>query len=220
MWVHLYAQGTAQVQIAGRAVNLHQVTQYPWAGDIQLELGVTEPQTFTLHLRVPGWCEGWQVLVNGMPVAEQKPQANGYLAIEREWHPGDVVNLNLEMPIQTVWANPAVRYLLGQLAISRGPLVYCLESVDHADLALNRISINPEHISSGAFENEWQEHLLGGVNVLRGKGRLMDVAGWADQLYRYQQPSSQEIQVMAIPYYAWDNRAPGEMRVWFRAGYR
>jgi uncharacterized protein len=193
------------------------VTQYPRDGDVKFEMGLADPQIFTLHLRVPGWCERWRLRINGAPVTDLKPQANGYLAIEREWHAGDVVEYGMEMPIQTVWAHPAVRYLQGRMAIQRGPIVYCLEGVDHAGIVLDRIAIDPQRVLSNEFGIEHQDHLLGGVSVLRGRGSMVDESGWEDTLYRYREPSSKTVDITAIPYYAWDNRAPGEMRVWVRA---
>jgi uncharacterized protein len=70
---------------------------------------------------------------------------------------------------------------------------------------------------SSEFQVEHRQDLLGGVSMLRGKGRVVDESGWENTLYRTQQPSSNSIDLMTIPYYAWDNRAPGEMRIWIRA---
>ena len=217
VWVHLYAQGSVKLEVDGRDVSLRQVTQYPWDGDVKFEVGVTNPHSFTLHLRVPGWCERRRLRINGVPVADLKPRANGYLAIEREWQPGDVVEYGMEMPIQTVWAHPAVRYLQGRMAIQRGPIVYCLEGVDHETIVLDRIALDPKHVLSNEFGLVHQDDLLGGVSVMRGRGCVVDESGWEGRLYRYQEPSSKTIDITAIPYYAWDNRAPGEMRVWVRA---
>jgi len=123
----------------------------------------------------------------------------------------------MEMPLQTVWAHPAVRYLQGRLAIQRGPIVYCLEGVDHGGIILDRIAIDPKQVSSNEFGVEHQGHLLGGVSLLRGKANVVDESGWEGRLYRSKEPSSKHTELTAIPYYAWDNRAPGEMRVWVRA---
>jgi len=215
VWVHLYAAGSAKLRVNGRDVTLRQVTRYPWEGNVKFMIGVAAPQTFTLHLRMPGWCERWQLRINGAPATNQ-PQPNGYLAINREWHPGDVVELTMEMPIQTIWANPAVRYLQGRFAIQRGPLVYCLEGVDHGGIVLDRIAMDPKQVLN-EFGVEQRDDLLGGVSVLRGKASVVDESGWEGTLYRHTGPSSKQMDVTAVPYYAWDNRAPGEMRVWVRA---
>ncbi|MGZ9224522.1 MAG: glycoside hydrolase family 127 protein [Anaerolineales bacterium] len=216
VWVHLYAQGTVSLKVAECDVNLRQITKYPWDGDVKIEIGVDHPKIFTLRLRVPGWCEGWQLRINGIPMTNLQPQANGYLAIEREWQSGDVVIYEMEMPVQTVWAHPAVRHLQGRMAIQRGPIVYCLEGVDHEKITLDRIALDPQQILSGEFGVEYVDNLLGGICILRGQGALVDEKGWDHTLYRHKQPSSTIVDIIAIPYYAWNNRDPGEMRIWFR----
>jgi DUF1680 family protein len=218
VWVHLFAQGKADLKVNGRKVVLRQMTKYPWEGVVKFEVGVAEPQTFTLHLRVPGWCERWSLHINGTLLTGLAPAANGYLAVEREWRPGDSVEYRMEMPIQTVWAHPAVRYLQGRIALQRGPLVYCLEGVDHGGIGLDRIAVDPALVGSNQFAVEHQDRLLGGVSLLHGKGCVVDEEGWDSVLYRHGRPSIKSMEITAIPYYAWDNRAPGEMRVWIRAG--
>jgi DUF1680 family protein len=217
VWVHLYAQGSVILKLNEHDVSLRQVTKYPWDGKVRFEIGIAQPQKFTLHLRVPGWCEGWRLGINGKPSPEIKPQANGYLAIEREWHPGDLVEYDMEMPIQIVWAHPSVRSLQGRVAIQRGPLVYCLEGMDQQGIALDRIEVEPEAFLSNKFIIEHKEDLLGGISLLSGEARIIDENGWDGKLYLNRELPTKPIEIKAIPYYAWDNRAPGEMRVWLRA---
>jgi DUF1680 family protein len=123
----------------------------------------------------------------------------------------------MDMPVQTIWANPAVRHLQGRMALQRGPLVYCLEGVDHGGIGLDRIAVDPALVDSNQFSVEHQSSLLGGIGIVRGKGRVIDDQGWDGVLYRRDRPSTKPADITAIPYYAWDNRAPGEMRVWIRA---
>jgi len=217
VWVHLFAQGTANLSVGGQGISLRQVTRYPWDGEVKFEMNLPQPQSFCLHLRVPGWCEKWAIRVNGEPVPQAHPQANGYLALEREWRPGDTIEYGMDMPVQTVWAHPAVRYLQGRMAIQRGPIVYCLEGVDHGNIVLDQIALDPHCVCSDEFEVVYRDDLLGGVNLLRGKGVVVDQAGWQGGLYSHHQASSKVLDITAIPYYAWDNRAPGEMRIWMRA---
>lgn len=218
IWVHLYAEGKADLKVNGREVILRQTTKYPWEGEVKFELGISAPQTFTLHLRVPGWCKRWSIRTNGTPMTASALEANGYLAVERQWRPGDSVEYRMEMPIQAVWAHPAVRYLQGRMALQRGPLVYCLEGVDHGGIGLDRIAIDPALVDSSQFTVEHQDRLLGGVSLVHGKANAVAEVGWEGMLYQNGRPSIKPMEIMAIPYYAWDNRAPGEMRVWIRAG--
>lgn len=216
LWVHLFAGNDATLTVDGSPVKLHQQTLYPWDGAVQLDITPAQAQTFTLHLRLPEWCDQYQLKVNGVAQTLQ-PEEGGYFAITREWQPGDQVTYRMEMPVRAVRANPAVRQLQARVAIQRGPIVYCLEGVDHDNAVLDRISVNPADVEQ--FSVEFQPELLGGVAVLRGQGFLMEeTADWGDTLYRSgSAPKDVPVQLTAIPYCTWDNREPGEMRVWLRA---
>jgi DUF1680 family protein len=213
LWLHLYGQNDVTVSIAGHAVRVRQETHYPWDGAVKLEFTMDAPQPFTLHLRVPGWCSQWSCAVNGDAVSATP--AHGYIAIDRAWQAGDTVTFNMDMPVQAVYAHPSVRQMQGRVALQRGPLVYCLEGVDHNGAELERISLDASTLDQ--FEVKHDAGLLGGVTVLTGQGEMLTDAGWDGMLYRYNRPSSRApAQVTAIPYYAWDNRDAGEMRVWLR----
>ena len=214
-WVHLYGQSNAELVIGSWLLGIRQVTQYPWAGLVRFELSLSEPKNFTLHLRVPGWCNQWSLKINGTPITNnQLLITSGYLSITRTWHPSDVVEFDMAMPVQTVYAHPSVRQMQGRAALQRGPLVYCLEGADHNGAQLERISVDAN--ATGLFTVEHHADLLGGVSVIRGVGTLVDDAGWDGLLYRHTPSSAKPIEITAIPYYAWDNREAGEMRVWLR----
>ena len=215
-WVHLYAEGEGKLQVGERQVTLRQVTRYPWNGDVCLMVQVDAPATFTLHMRIPDWCAQYQVAVNDEPVAQTDRPVNGYLAIERTWVTGDSVHLNLEMPVTYVHANPNVHQMLGRVALQRGPVVYCLEGCDNDNIPLDDIILRGDVPADTIFEPEFQADLLGGVMVLRGIGTQVKEQDWEGALYRPVTTQPEPINLTAIPYYAWDNRAPGEMRVWFR----
>jgi uncharacterized protein len=215
LWVHLYAQNQATLEIGGNQVTIQQTTRYPWEGAVELKLEMAQPQTFSLHLRVPGWCKQYRLELNGAAL-DLRPDSTGYLAIEREWRSGDRVAFGMEMPVEAVWANPQVRQLEGRVAIQRGPLIYCLEGADHCGMILDRISVDPRAITS-QFKVEYKPNLLGGVGVITGMGKAIDETGWGEALYQGQAPVQKDIALTAIPYCVWDNRAPGEMRVWLRA---
>ncbi len=210
--VHLYVQGSGQLDIGGQTITLQQETNYPWDGAITVRVKLNQPATFGLRLRIPGWCTAPRVTVNGEPVditsAEQ-----GYLRIEREWQNGDAVTLELPMPVERVYAHPAVGTDIGQVTLRRGPIVYCLEQVDNT-APLNYILL-PE---TAELEHHFEPDLLNGVVAITGSAAVLDDADWNDKLYRTAPPRTEPCTFTAIPYYAWDNRQPGAMRVWIRTG--
>jgi DUF1680 family protein len=216
--VHLFAGSRTRIEGRDQPIILRQETNYPWSGAVRLVVEIPAgqaPQPFTLHLRVPGWCKAYTLKINGSPYDAQ-PDPSGYLAVQREWRDGDQVEYEMAMPIRPVFANPAVRLLEGRIAIQRGPLVYCLEGVDNGGIILDRISLDPQ-TGSQTFTEEYRPDLLGGVTVIHGKGYAIDEAGWQGELYREEAPTEREVEITAVPYCVWDNRAPGEMRVWLRA---
>ncbi|MGH2523049.1 MAG: glycoside hydrolase family 127 protein, partial [Anaerolineales bacterium] len=214
LWVHLYASGEARVTVKDAEITVRQTTNYPWDGAVEIALHPDQPQTFTLNLRIPGWCEAFTVSVNGTPVTSPATQ-QGYLRLARReaWRAGDVVTLNLAMPAQFVRANPAARHMLGRVALQRGPIVYCLEEADNLITPLDRIVLTT---SDSAMQPEHRPDLLGGVTVLRGDALALDNRDWEGRLYRAQADSYRPVEITAVPYCVWDNREPGEMRVWLR----
>ncbi|HQZ20789.1 MAG TPA: glycoside hydrolase family 127 protein [Thermoflexales bacterium] len=212
IWAHLYAQGEAEMRVGQTPVRVSQTTNYPWDGAIALRLSLEKPAAFAVHLRIPDWCDGFRISINQKPIANTQLQ-DGYLVLSRLWADGDTIELELNMPAQYVYANPNVRQALGQVALQRGPLMYCVEQADNG-AQLDRIIL--PSVPDG-FAAAHEPGLLGGVTVLRGDAIALDESSWGGALYRHAAPSASAKQITAVPYYAWANRAPGEMRVWLRA---
>ena len=196
----------------GSNVVLRVETHYPWDGHVGVTFEQTDGSMWNLALRIPGWCEGAGVKVNGENAAQ--PGAGSYATAQRIWQTGDVVELDLPMAPRLTEPHPRVDAIRGSLAIERGPLVYCLESADQEPgLNLLDVCIAP----NARMQAEWQEGLLGGVVVIETQGAVVDVSEWTDRLYRPVAAKSlpqREVPLKAVPYYAWANRGAGAMRVW------
>lgn len=208
VYVHLYAAGQGTAEVAGRRVTIAQQTDYPWDGKVTITLGLDRPGRLALMLRIPGWCRKWKVKVNGRAVAATA--AKGYARLSRFWRDGDVVELSLAMPVRRTVAHPAVVEDAGKVALQRGPIVYCLEQCDHsADVRCIRL---PDRAALAAH---FDENLLGGAVVISGRGLAPARTGWKGRLYRpARAESSRPVNIKAVPYCLWDNRAPGAMTVW------
>ncbi|MCC7355710.1 MAG: glycoside hydrolase family 127 protein [Anaerolineae bacterium] len=221
-WIHLFAQGEGRLEINGHEVVIRQSTSYPWEGLVKITVLPPSPMAFTLHVRVPTWCDDWRLSVNGdlaaaaaaIPRTDGVSMNNGYIGISRRWEPGDEVSLQMAMPVRYVHAHPKVRQMLGRAALQRGPIVYCLEGADHPGIPLDRIAL-PAGDPSG-WQAEHRADFLGGVTMLRGAGMVIEEGEWGDTLYQYRPPETRPVNLVAVPYCVWNNRAPGEMRVWFR----
>jgi DUF1680 family protein len=215
--VHQYASSRAQLEVAGRTVGVRQRTRYPWDGEVELEIeGEGE---FALALRIPGWCgAGARGAVNGeASTAALVPGAS--LELRRAWRPGDLVTLSLPMPVRALQAHPRLVDAAGRVALTRGPLLFCLEGVDHAGVNLEDVELDPAQ----AFAAEWRQELLGGTVALRASGlERSPGAAWHERLYapvgEVPAGAARPVSLLAIPYHLWANRAPGQLQVWLRAG--
>jgi DUF1680 family protein len=218
IYVNLYAAGRGKIVRSGAPdVTLVQETQYPWDGRIRITVVAEKPSTFTLSLRIPAWC--WPS--NGptdlyrtpalkdeaqptVKVADEKAgvrldKEKGYARIRREWRGQDVVELHLPMPVRRMYTHPEVKDDAGRVALARGPVVYCFEGADNGK-ALAGIYLPPD----APLAAEHKADLLGGVTVIRAKALQRQAEG----------AEPKPVDVVAVPYYAWDHREPGPMMVW------
>jgi len=214
--VHLYVRGEVDTVLPdGARIRLRQDTRYPWEGAIRLLIELAAPREFSLRLRLPGWCRRHSLSLNGRLVSA--PLERGHLVIARTWRAGDIVELDLDMPVEQIVTHPSVQADQGRAALQRGPLVYCLEGADHGGvgpasaMSLSRLSLP----RGAAFRARLDAGLLNGVVVIEGKAAATDEVPWRQSLYLPADRQSHSlIDFRAIPYYAWDNREPGEMTVW------
>ena len=136
--VNLYGSNTLETELAGGKVKLTQQTNYPWDGKVRITVNECPDNEFAIKLRIPGWCEGATVKVNNQsPSPVLRGGARGgavdrgvYSEVFRLWKPGDAIQLNFPMPAELIEAHPLVEETANQVAIKRGPVVYCLESAD------------------------------------------------------------------------------------------
>jgi DUF1680 family protein len=215
LYVNLYGQSTGSVDVAKARVTLEQTTDYPWKGSVRLAVAIDKPTRFSLRLRIPGWVQGrpvpselyryaepaapWKLRVAGEEISAQIQ--DGYAVIDREWHAGDTVELDLPMPVHRVIGNPLVQATRGRVAFERGPVVYCVEDVDR-DLSLDQVVL-PSEASVAPMA---RPDLLGGVTVLTISGAKTSSAQSWTALRTF----------TAIPYFAWNNRGLAPMAVWLR----
>jgi DUF1680 family protein len=129
VWVNLYGGSRLETELASGALELTQATDYPWDGRVRITIDKCPAAEFSLKLRIPGWAESAKIRVNGSAVDVETIPAN-YTEIRRRWKAGDVVELALPIEPQLIEANPQIEETRSQLAVKRGPVVYCLEAPD------------------------------------------------------------------------------------------
>lgn len=194
----------------GTPLKMRQTTDYPWDGKVTLEFLQAPAKALSVHLRIPEWAQEATLHVNGQPVqAVLKP--NTYATVERQWSEGDRIELDLPMRIKLMEGHYKIEETRNQVAVTRGPLVYCLESIDlPRDAHVWEIFL-PRKVE---FTHKFEKDLLGGVVVLDGEARRISQE-FNGAIYRQYEPTQGEpIKIRLVPYYAWCNRGESEMSVW------
>ena len=197
--LHQYAAGHVRADVGAGEVEVDVETRYPEDGLVRVRVTATPPGAWTLSLRVPGWAPG-AVLRSPDEESEVGP---GYASVRREWTAGDVVELAIPLVARWTWPHPEIDALRGQVAVERGPVVYCLESVDlGADVAA-------AEVLAGDAPHDDGTTVRVPVRVRERVGgpwpyRVEPAAGSADDAR----------EVPLVPYHRWANRGPSTMRVW------
>ncbi|MGR3802804.1 glycoside hydrolase family 127 protein [Marinibacterium profundimaris] len=207
--VHLYSDNSVTLALGGTEVAVTQSTDYPWDTDVSFAIDPATPADFDLSLRIPGWCKGARLSVNGEDIDLSAVTERGYATISRTWSAGDTVTLHLPMPVERLYAHPDATENAGRVALKRGPVVYCVEQAD--------VGVPPQHLILSAddtFEAEFRPDLLGGATVLTGPALKMNASEWQGALYQGSKPTTEPVTVTAIPYHLWANRDAGGMLVW------
>lgn len=215
VYVNLYGSSSLSTKIDGIGdLAISQQTDYPWDGRISLEVSKLKgKKNFKLKLRKPAWCDEFHVKKNGQAIAVTEDK--GYICIEGTWKRGDMVVLDIPMKTRIIEANPLVEESRGQVAIQRGPIVYCAESQDLDGIDIDNIVI-PLNTSFKPTEMTIEGSR---IMALEGEVIVRDEKSWSNTLYRDASTSKQRKTIHLIPYYAWGNRGKSEMTVWMPAGY-
>ena len=210
LYVNLFVAGKGKVRIGRNLVEVNQETRYPWDGKVRIAIHPEQSQEFVVYLRIPGWARNEPVpsdLYSFLDESEKQVALKvneqliplelikGFARIRRCWAEGDEIEITLPMPVRRIVSHQNAKNNQGLVALQRGPLVYCFEGVDNGGKILKRVL--PE---DALFEVEFRPELLGGINVIKVK-----------------KPDSFEF-LVAVPYYSWSHRGPGEMAVWLPRG--
>ncbi len=204
-YVNLFIDSDVTLNVKGTKVGLHQKTNYPWDGHIGIHLEPEKPVEFALNIRVPSWTrnqplpsdlyrymnnreENVTLELNAEEIPLQVDKE--FAVIQRQWKKGDMIQIDLPMPVRRVLCHDAVTANTGKVALERGPIVYCAEGVDNNNKVLDFV------LSDNAkLQSEYRPDLLNGVVTIKAQAKQHDI--------------------VAIPYNCWLNRGQNEMTVWF-----
>lgn len=217
VYLNLFMSNTANLQIEGKSVSLKQTTNYPWDGDVQVEVTKASGKAFNMMIRIPGWVRNevlpsdlysyadnkktnYSVKINGESI--QSSLAKGYLSIDRKWKKGDRIEIHFDMQPRMVKAHEKVKADKGRVSFERGPVVYCAEWPDnYAEIPSILLPEKPE------VEVVDKPDMLNGIKELKTQAQSLSIneKGWLE---------TRNVTLTLIPYYAWSHRGDGQMAVW------
>jgi len=216
IYVSLYASSHTVIPLKQGKVRVHQVSAYPYNGQVILEVTPEKAQRFTIKFRIPTWtgsqfvpgslyryCDqytaGAELAVNGK--ATPLHMKKGFATVTKTWKPGDMVSLTLPMPVRFSKANVRVEADRNRIAVTKGPLVYCAEGVDNHG-AVQRFFIDklpaPEQITTAKFAD----------------GIMDQITTISLPVMASERSGVQAATLTLIPYYSWNNRGNASMIVW------
>ena len=218
LWVNLFVGSSMSFVVKNKKIQVKQITNYPWDGKVQISVIPEKSIEFDLYIRVPGWADSKPVpgdtyryldsssdkitlSVNGLPATYK--MLNGYAVIKKAWKKGDIVELNMPMPVHRIVAIDEVKDNRNRVALQRGPLVYCFEHPDNEGKAMNNVI--PDNVP---FTSVFKPDLLNGVVVLEAKAPVVTFSDDGTKI------NTAERKIAAIPFYSWANRGEGQMQVW------
>lgn len=211
--VNLYGGNKVETHLADNSkIILKQHTQYPWEGQVNIQIEACTDRPFEILLRIPDWAKGSSILLNDEVLTEEI-QAGTYTRIFRNWQKGDEIVINFPMKIQLLEGHPRIEEVRNQLALKRGPLVYCIESPDlPQNTSIMDVYLDPH----SDFQLQHQADFLGGLKTISGNILLRSYGG--EGMYQSMENIRWERhETQFVPYYSWSNRGKAEMTVFMPA---
>jgi hypothetical protein len=214
LWIHQYIGNDSNLFLPlnnkGESVplSIHLSSSFPWKGNCEISINLEKTTTFSINLRIPSWTKEYSIFINDQPFSSSEidknyenirtasgysPYKSRYLTIKREWNPDDKIKINFPMKIIIHRSHPKVRTNRNKIAISRGPLVYCLEDLDNPNAKVPKARINLSEPLKASFAIK----LFNGIHIIEGKD-------FSDN------------KLLFIPYFLWANRDISKMQVYVR----
>ena len=217
IFVNLYMGNHANIKMGEDDIVVTQQTNYPWDGKVNINLEKAYGKKFTMALRIPGWArneavpgnlyrfasvDNSKVTVSVNGESQKVAVKDGYCHIKRHWNSGDMITLELPMPVRTIFASDSVADHHGRMCLQRGPLVYAAEWPDNKGRVRNLMLEPGVQLSTSMHPD-----IADGIVALDSRATALSF-GNKGEILKTEQP------FMAIPYYAWAYRGAGEMAVW------
>lgn len=207
-YINTYSSNNADITLAdGSKVSLKQQTDYPWDGNVNIVFTKTPDKSFNVYLRIPNWCENARIYWDGK---EEVVKGGQYFALNKKWKQGDKIALELDMPVTLLASHPLVEETRNQVAVKRGPIVYCIESADASEHSVFNVMMPvdanlkpvPTYIANTR------------IMALEAQLPVLKADHWEGILYNEVPKTVDTAQIKLIPYFTWANRGLSDMSVW------
>jgi DUF1680 family protein len=220
LYVNLFAESETTFETPDGKITLTQKTDYPVHGEISIHIYPEYAGERKLHIRIPGWAaneavpgdlysfsdpvnEPAKIRINGKETKFEMEQ--GYAVLDKKWQRGDSISVSLPMPVRKVVASEKVSEDRNKFILQRGPVVYCAEDKDQEEQSVLHFMADPAQ----EFRTAPATDISGGLPVIGFMAT--DIRRNIDGSLTMVNESRE---IIAIPYYFWANRGPGEMITW------
>ncbi len=184
----------------GSTLKITEETNYPWDGNIKITVNQASSKPFSVFMRIPGWASAAKILVNGKPF-NGKIASGEYAEVKGNWKAGDKIELMLPMEAKLIEANPLVEETRGQVTVKRGPIVYCLESID---LPKDQKVFSLALPVKAKFKPTMIKMVNSDIMQLEGNAQVIETNDWKNKLYKeVSQKELVTVPIKLVPYYSW-----------------
>ncbi len=207
LYVNLFISNQAEVELGNEKVQISMETRFPFENEISITVNGALEKGIKLAVRIPEYARNYKIQSEGSIVSYKEEK--GYAVIMLKENASFIISF--EAPARFIRANPNVRADCGKAAVTKGPLVYCLEEID------NGKNLSELYVDTKQKIEESDSELFGGITELTFKGKRIGEAAWSKgELYAEHPLSLSDVTLKAIPYAYWNNRGMGEMSVWMK----
>ena len=206
LYINLFVSGDTVVDTGNGELKITATTKFPWEMHAEYAIETSSKEPVKMKIRIPEYAQNYKIFYDEKEFGYKEEKGFAEIEVSK--------NVKLEVVFDAeakfVRANPQVREDAGKVAITRGPLVYCLEEIDNGS-NLSAISVDTQQ----QLQSETDETRNGYV-VVKARGRRLCEDQWKEGLYGSQKLQKKDVELLAVPYFYWNNRGMGEMEVWIR----
>lgn len=207
LYVNLFISNQAEIDLGRGVAQVTMETKFPFENKVQIKVSGVPAEGMKLAVRIPEYAKNYRLLLSGSAAEYEKEKGYAVITLNQDTE----ITVFFAAPARFVRANPNVRADCGKVAITKGPLVYCLEEID------NGKNLSELYVDTKQKITEADSGLFGGITELVFHGKRMEEAAWEKgELYGEYPVSLSETALRAVPYAYWNNRGKGEMSVWMK----